>query len=98
MNDYERTQIDGMRNMGRLMQQKPKYELLKDLPDAPAGTILDPMDMNETGGYRHLLFTQEYMDRTPEWFRKIKEETLQDAVESRCRYPPVSFISIGSRI
>ena len=79
---YVQSQIEGMRNSKSfgLKSAKPKYELLKDLPDAPKGTIIEPKGMNEKDGYRHLLFTEEYMERTPEWFRRVSEQTLESAV------------------
>src|SRR3990167_3844502 len=66
---------------GSKKETSMQYKLLKDLPDAPKGTIIEPAKINETDGYRHLNFTSDYMDNMPEWFRKVEPETLEDAVK-----------------
>ena len=79
---------------GSKKETSMQYKLLKDLPDAPRGTIIKPTKINETEGYRHLNFTSEYMDKMPGWFRRIELDTLEVAVGKVMEiYPdqPLSF-------
>jgi hypothetical protein len=60
-----------------------KYKLLKDLPEAKAGTILTPGDLKDVYEYpcssgAKSWYANALVENTPEWFQEIKEPKWTD--------------------
>jgi hypothetical protein len=82
----------------------PKYKLLKDMPDADAGTIFT--DDREDSGYHYSdklrdndgdgWISKRIVENNPKWFEKIPEQELVWTDDLVREYATHAMIDIGT--